>query len=180
MVLRCGGGAAALPTAWRVQGSVRSGPSLLLQTHSHTHTLTLTLTLSPQRTQMWERSTSTFQVLATGRRPEPPSRDARTRDTHRQTRQTLQKPLHSTPPQPQRPAKHPRRCKIRGWVCSNPLLVWSVDPLFSGGARKSFVWSLERLDRASLHSLALFLGSRLLSDEWDRSYRPSALAPGYR
>ena len=120
MVLRCGGGAAALPTAWRVQGSVRSGPSLLLQTHSHTHTLTLTLTLSPQRTQMWERSTSTFQVLATGRRPEPPSRDARTRDTHRQTRQTLQKPLHSTPPQPQRPAKHPRRCKIRGWVCSNP------------------------------------------------------------
>ena len=38
--------------------------------------------------------------------------------------------------------------------------VWSwgsVDRLFSGGARRSFVWSLERLDRASLHSLAVFL-----------------------
>lgn len=30
-------------------------------------------------------------------------------------------------------------------------------PLFSGGAWRSFVWSLERLGRVSLHSLALFL-----------------------
>ena len=41
--------------------------------------------------------------------------------------------------------------------CGGLLVLGSVDPLFSGGARKSFVWSLERLDRVSLHSLSLFL-----------------------
>ena len=106
MVLRCGGGAAALPTAWRVQGSVRSRPSLLLQTHSHTHThtLTLTLTLSPQRTQMWERSTSTFQMLAPvaaqNRLPEMPEAETH---TARRARRPCTRPRPSPSAQPSTP-----------------------------------------------------------------------------
>ena len=53
-------------------------------------------------------------VATQNRLPETPEAE---RHTARRSRRT---PLHSTPPQPQRPAKHPRRCKIRGWVCSNP------------------------------------------------------------
>ena len=43
------------------------------------------------------------------------------------------------------------------WVVVVYVVLGSVDPLFSGRARTSFVWSLERLDRVSLHSLGLFL-----------------------
>ena len=37
------------------------------------------------------------------------------------------------------------------------VVLGSVDPLFTGGAWRSFVWSLERLDRVIIHNLALFL-----------------------
>ena len=54
------------------------------------------------------------------------------------------------------PARSRWRLKA-GLSCGGLCGLGVSGPLFSGGAWRSFVWSLERLDRVSLHSLALFL-----------------------
>ena len=61
---------------------------------------------------------------------------------------------------PGSPLPHAARLRWRlkaGLSCGGLCGLGVSGPLFSGGAGRPFVWSLERLDRVSLQSLALFL-----------------------